>query len=55
MAAAICLFCNRRYNPAQITFGLEIEDAVNEMRHRIHLQTKLTASAGETFYSNHEI
>ena len=27
-------------------FGVEVEDAVAEMRHRIHLATRLTASAG---------
>ena len=29
-----------------IVFGIDVEGAVMEMRHRIHLATRLTASAG---------
>lgn len=30
-----------------ITFGIDAEECVREIRHRIYLRTKLTASAGE--------
>lgn len=42
----ICPECKLPYNQSRVTFGLDIEEAVREMRHRIHLRTKLTASAG---------
>ena len=32
--------------PDSVTFGLSVEDAVNEIRFRIHQRTQLTASAG---------
>ena len=33
-------------NEKKIIFGTDIEDCVKEIRHRIYLKTKLTASAG---------
>ena len=34
-----------------IIFGLDAEECVSEIRHRIYLKTKLTASAGLIFYT----
>lgn len=41
-----CPRCNMPHNPKRILFDVGVEDAVREMRHRIHLKTRLTASAG---------
>ena len=52
-----CLLCGRKTQPVEcITFGFSVEEAVREMRFRIHSKTLLTASAGmygcETNYKN---
>ncbi|XP_067948294.1 DNA polymerase kappa-like [Watersipora subatra] len=46
LGMGLCPQCSLPFNPRTTTFGLSIEEAVKEMRHRIHLKTKLTASAG---------
>jgi DNA polymerase kappa len=42
---SFCFFL-KHDSEEKITFGLSIEDCVNEIRHQIYLKTKLTASAG---------
>lgn len=37
-----------------VLFGKSVEDAVNEMRFRIHQKTKLTASAGKYHFTIHQ-
>ena len=36
--------------PDHIVFGVTAQEAVKEMRHRIRLKTRLTASAGKWFF-----
>ena len=42
----MCVSYNQIDSDETITFGLNVEDCVNEIRHRIYLKTRLTASAG---------
>lgn len=46
--SCICSKCHKQVTTAScsMVFKTDIEDAVAEMRHRIHLRTRLTASAG---------